>query len=75
MPNILFIGHAQDHLQYVVKIWFWGVEMTDKEFALKQIKLLSALESWTFATKEVLPQWLHEELKEVVEVLSKELLK
>ena len=49
--------------------------MNDKEFILRQIKLLSALESWTFATKERLPDWLHDELQAVVDRLSEELLK
>ena len=33
-----------------------------KEEALHIIKLLSALESWSFSTKNVLPDYLHEDL-------------
>jgi hypothetical protein len=33
-----------------------------KEDALKIIKLLSALESWAFSTKNPLPDYLHDEL-------------
>ena len=42
-----------------------------KEDALKLIKLLSALESWSFSTKERLPDYLHEDLCSAVEVLDK----
>lgn len=45
-----------------------------KAFALDLIKLLSALESWTFATKERLPDYLVEPLKTVVDKLSAEVL-
>ncbi len=47
----------------------------DKEFALRQIKLLAALETWTFATKERLPDHLLDEIGEVIELLSMEVLK
>jgi hypothetical protein len=42
-----------------------------KEDAIKLIKLLSALESWAFSTKNLLPDYLHEELHASMEVLSK----
>jgi len=45
-----------------------------KEFALQVIMLLSAMESWSFSTKERLPDYLHERLAEIVEHLSKEIL-
>ena len=45
-----------------------------KEMALQMIMLLSALESWSFSTKEHLPDYLHERLAEIVEHLSKEIL-
>jgi hypothetical protein len=45
-------------------------EMT-KEEALAAIKLLSALESWAFSTKNPLPDYLHEELHTSMEVLGK----
>ena len=47
----------------------------DKEFALDLIRLLSALESWSFAEKHRLPDYLHEDLVKCVEGLSKEILR
>ena len=49
--------------------------MTDKEFALRIMMLLSALESWSFADNHRLPDYLTEELNEVIEKLRKEVLK
>ena len=34
----------------------------NKEEALNIIKLLSALESWAFSTKNMLPDYLHDDL-------------
>jgi hypothetical protein len=42
-----------------------------KEDALKTMMLLSALESWAFSTKNLLPDYLHEELHTSMEVLGK----
>jgi hypothetical protein len=42
-----------------------------KEEALAAIKLLSALESWAFSTKTLLPDYLHEDLCLAVEKLEK----
>lgn len=42
-----------------------------KEDALKLIKLLSAMESWAFSTKTLLPDYLHEDLCVAVEKLEK----
>ena len=42
-----------------------------KEDALKLIKLLSAMESWSFSTKTDLPDYLHEDLCLAVERLEK----
>lgn len=42
-----------------------------KEDALKLIKLLSAMESWAFSTKTLLPDYLHEDLCLTVEKLEK----
>ena len=39
------------------------------------IKLLSALEAWSFAEKHRLPDYLLENLDKIVEVLSAEVLK
>ena len=41
-----------------------------KEQALKIIKLLSALESWAFSTKNPLPDYLTDELFVAVKVLD-----
>jgi hypothetical protein len=42
-----------------------------KEDAIRLIKLLSALESWAFSTKTMLPDYLHEDLTLAVEKLEK----
>lgn len=47
----------------------------NKEQALRIIKLLSALESWGFAAKERIPNWLHEDLQTIVDELTEEMLK
>ena len=47
-----------------------GKEMT-KEEALRIIKTLSALESWSFSMKATLPDYLHEDLCLAVERLEK----
>ena len=46
-----------------------------KEQILDIIKLLSALEAWSFAEKHCLPDYLLEDLDNVVELLSAEVLK
>jgi hypothetical protein len=46
-----------------------------KEDALKLIKLLSALESWSFSTKTDLPAYLHEDLCIAVRNLENIVLK
>ena len=43
--------------------------------ALEIIKLLSALESWSFSLKERLPDYLLEKITASIEVLEKEVLK
>lgn len=48
--------------------------MTRKEI-LELIKLLSAVESWSFADKHRMPDYLLEQLGAGLEVLEKELLK
>jgi hypothetical protein len=42
-----------------------------KEEALQTIKLLTALESWAFSTKNILPDYLHDDLCETQKVLEK----
>ena len=46
-----------------------------KEQILDTIKLLSALEAWSFANQHRLPDYLLEDLDKAVEVLSAEVLK
>lgn len=46
-----------------------------KEEAIKLIKLLSALESWSFSAKTDLPDYLHEDLSTALEKLEKIVLK
>ena len=41
-----------------------------KEEALKIIKLLSALESWAFNTKNPLPEYLYEDLYVAIKALD-----
>ena len=47
----------------------------NKEQILDVIKLLSALEAWSFAEKHRLPDYLLEDLDKTVNVLSNEVLK
>jgi hypothetical protein len=42
-----------------------------KEDALKTMMLLSALESWAFSTKNLLPDYLHDDLCVTQKVLEK----
>lgn len=42
---------------------------------LDALMLLSALESWSFANKAPLPDYLHDRLASVLDALEKELLK
>ena len=46
-----------------------------KEQILEIIKLLSALESWGFAEKNSLPEYLHDKIDASMNALTKELLK
>ena len=46
-----------------------------KEEVLNIIKLLSALEAWSFAEKHCLPDYLLEDLENCVNVLCEEVLK
>lgn len=42
-----------------------------KEEALAAIKLLSAMESWAFSNKTLLPDYLHDDLVRSMEVLER----
>ena len=46
-----------------------------KEQTLEILKLLSALESWGFSNDKRLPDYLHERLCAVIDVLTVEILK
>ena len=48
--------------------------MTKPEL-LAVMRLLSALESWSFSMRERLPDYLHEDLCKSLEVLEREILK
>lgn len=45
-----------------------------KEQSLEIIKLLSALESWSFSFGQRLPDYLYERITEAMDVLTKEVL-
>ncbi len=46
-----------------------------KEQCLQILKLLSALEAWSFATKSNLPDYLYEDLSTCIDALRMEILK
>lgn len=46
-----------------------------REQALEVIKLLSALESWSFAADHRLPDYLYEKIADCIDALEKEVLK
>ena len=43
----------------------------NKEEALAAIKLLSAMESWSFSLKTTIPDYLHQDLQRSMEVLER----
>jgi hypothetical protein len=51
-----------------------GEASMSKEEALKAMMLLSALESWAFSTKNMIPEYLHEDLCEAQKVLERIIL-
>jgi len=46
-----------------------------KEQALQIIKLLSAVESWSYADKHRMPDYLYEQIEKAMAVLEQEVLK
>ena len=46
-----------------------------KEQALEIIKLLSAVESWSFADKHRMPDYLYEKISAAIETLTGDVLK
>ena len=51
-----------------------GFAMT-KEQILQIIKLLSAVESWSYADKRQMPEYLYERIDEAMKLLEQEVLK
>jgi hypothetical protein len=51
-----------------------GEASMTKEEALAAVKLLSALESWSFSLKQTIPDYLHEDLQRSMEVLERIIL-
>ena len=47
----------------------------DKKILLAQMRLLSALESWGFSSGNILPDYLHDDLRSMVKWLEAEILK
>jgi hypothetical protein len=47
----------------------------NKEQAIELLKLLSALESWSFANGQRLPDYLHDRLCAAIDALTVEVLK
>jgi hypothetical protein len=65
----MLIGVWQRHYSIVYSLCERNEEMTKQE-ALAIIKLLSALESWAFSTKNMLPDYLHDDLYVAVKKLE-----
>jgi hypothetical protein len=51
-----------------------GEASMTKEEAIAAIKLLSAMESWSFSLKQTIPDYLHEDLQRSMEVLERVVL-
>lgn len=47
----------------------------NKQELLSMMRLLSGLESWAFSTKTPLPDYLHEDLSNMVNRIEEEILK
>jgi hypothetical protein len=50
-----------------------GEDMSKVE-ALAAMKLLAAMESWSFSLKQTIPDYLHEDLQRSMEVLERVIL-
>ena len=50
-------------------------EVTSKEFLISQLKLLSAVESWSFSVGKPLPDYLLIQINTLMGIIEKELLK
>ncbi len=46
-----------------------------KDELITLLKVMSGLESWAFAEKRTLPEYLHEELHIAMQIIERELLK
>jgi hypothetical protein len=60
-------------LQQIYRHTTEGASMS-KEDAIRLIKLLSAMESWSFSLKQNIPDYLHEDLHRSMEVLERVVL-
>ena len=59
----------------IIDAWNKQADYMTKEQALQIIKLLSAVESWSFADKHRMPDYLYEKIEEAMAVLEQEVLK
>lgn len=50
-------------------------EHMDKKILLAQMRLLSALESWGLSSGNILPDYLHDDLRSMVKWLEDQILK
>jgi hypothetical protein len=73
---LVYFYSAGSDLPWAVLYWRLDLELTDmtKYEALRILKLLSALESWAFSTKNPLPPFVDNELVATMEVLEKLIL-
>lgn len=46
-----------------------------KQQALDALMLLSAIESWSFSTKERLPEYVYEDISKIISILREIVLK
>ena len=72
--GVVLSGESRDRPRMVREDTEKG-DVMRKEQALEIIKLLSALESWSFSTDIRIPDYLHEHLSNVIEALTEEVLK
>jgi len=59
----------------IIDAWNKQADYMTKEQALQIIKLLSAVESWSFADNHRMPDYLYEKIEEAMKLLEREVLK
>jgi hypothetical protein len=59
----------------IIDAWNKQADYMTKEQALQIIKLLSAVESWSYADKRQMPEYLYERIDEAMKLLEQEVLK